>query len=130
MAALATQTDVETALKVIAPDRTLTADEIAALDALIGEATDLVVGYLHPSSVPTPTPPAITRVVASMVAVALTRPKGMLPETTQLTADVFSASFAPGATSPGLYLTHSMKQRLAPYRTGMVSQLMSSELGD
>ncbi|AXH46850.1 head-tail adaptor Ad1 [Mycobacterium phage Aminay] len=119
---LATLQDVQSALR-----RPLTQDETAALDGLLGEAEDAVVGYLHPYEVPTPTPPAITRVVASMVVAVLTRPATILPEATQLTADVFGATFAPGSTSPGPYLTAGMKLRLRPFRSGMVSQMLGSE---
>ncbi|AER26307.1 head-to-tail adaptor [Mycobacterium phage OmniCritical] len=122
MAALATAQDVTTAL-----GRELTGAESAAVEGLLLEATDLVVGYLHPSSVPTPTPDPITRVVASMVAAVLTRPKSIPHNATQLTADVFSASFESGTTSPGPYLTGAMKLRLNPFRDGMVSQELSSE---
>ncbi|MGQ9349722.1 hypothetical protein [Mycolicibacterium gilvum] len=119
---LATSQDVQTAL-----GRELTADETAAVAGLLDEATDLVVGYLHPFEVPTPVPAAIVRVVASMTAAVLLRPASIPHEATQLTADVFSASFAPGTTSPGPYLTAALKARLRPFRTGMVSQELGSE---
>lgn len=121
MTALATQQDVQAAL-----GRELTAQESAAAPGLLAEATDLVVGYLWPFEVPTPAPAGIVRAVASMTAVVLTRP-AIMHEATQLTADVFSASFAPGTTSPGPYLTAALKQRLRPFRVGAVSQVLGSE---
>ncbi|ALF00444.1 head-to-tail adaptor [Mycobacterium phage BoostSeason] len=120
--ALATSQDVKRALR-----RDLTQAEQTDLSELLAEATDLVVGYLHPYPVPTPTPGAIKRVVASMVAAVLTRPTQILPETQSLTADGFGVTFTPGGNSPGPYLSAALKQRLRPYRTGMVSVAMSSE---
>ena len=120
--ALATVQDVEVAL-----GRALTETEQQRVAGLLLEASDLVAGYLHPNSVPSPTPPPIRRVVAAMVSAALTRPSTIPQDAVRLGADIYSVEFAPGATGPGQYLTAAMKARLAPYRTGAVSQLLGSE---
>lgn len=120
--ALATQDDVRAALR-----RDLTESEQDWLDGLLEEASDLVIGYLDPHPVAVPTPDAITRVVASMVATVLNRPANILPDTQSLTADSYGIQFVPGATSPGPYLSDSLKKRLAPYRTGHVVVELSSE---
>jgi len=121
---LATQADVEAAL-----GRSLTANEAARVGALIDQASDLVTGHLHPCPIPTPTPGPITRVVAEMAANVLSRPTVLLPETQTMATGPHSVSFAPGATSPGPYLTAAFKTRLAPYRcgNGMVSVQLGSE---
>lgn len=119
---LATGQDVQAAL-----GRELTGQETAAVAGLLDEATDSVVCHLWPYQVRTPTPAAIVRAFASMTAAVLTRPAAIPYEATQLTADVFSASFAPGTTSPGPHLTAAIKQRLKLFRTGMVSVAMGSE---
>lgn len=121
---LATQDDVRAALR-----RELTESEQDWIDGLLNEASDLVVGYLNPSLVPTPTPAAISRVVAGMVAAVLNRPSGILPDTQSLTSDSYGVTFASGATSPGPYLTQAFKDRLSPYRLGIVEMSMSSERG-
>lgn len=122
MVALATQDDVRDALR-----RALTDHEEEWADSLILEAGDLVVGYLHPYEIPADIPEAITRVVAGMVAAVFNRPTGILPETQSLTADSYGVQFAPGATSPGPYLTEAFKKRLRPFRSGSVVVEVSSE---
>jgi hypothetical protein len=120
--ALATQDDVRASLR-----RDLTESETDWLDGLLEEASDLVVGYLYPNQVPVPTPDAISRVVASMVATVLNRPANILPDTQSLTADSYGIQFTPGTTSPGPYLSAAFKERLDPYKTGFVSVSLSSE---
>lgn len=124
--AYATTTDVAAAA-LIAIGRSELADNLPPLDELLAEASDLVDGHLYPSTVPTPTPGAITRVVAAMAAAVLARPSTLLPETQSLTADGFGVTFTPGTGSPGPYLTAGLKARLRPYRLGMASVAMESE---
>lgn len=119
---LAIQDDVRAALR-----RDLTASEELGVEALIEEASDLVLGYLHPYQIPVETPGPITRVVAAMVAAVLNRPTAILPDTQSLTADAYGVTFAAGATSPGPYLTESFKKRLRPYRPGIVAVELGSE---
>uniref|UniRef100_A0AAU8GQ52 Head-to-tail adaptor n=1 Tax=Mycobacterium phage Pharb TaxID=3136626 RepID=A0AAU8GQ52_9VIRU len=118
---------VKAALKALR--RTDLAETVTAEDVepLLQEASDLVTGHLWPSEVPTPVPDPITRVTAAMVAVCLTRPTEILPETQQLSADGFGVTFTPGSGSPGPYLTKAQCQRLRPYRSGMTSVAMGGE---
>lgn len=120
--ALATRADVEAALR-----RSLQPDE--DVDGLLEEASDLVVGYLHPCPIPDPTPPAISRVVASMVAAAISRTPGLPVAATNATAGPYGLAFAAESTSLGPYFTNALKQRLRPYRcgNGMVSVQLASE---
>lgn len=122
--ALASEQDVETTLR-----RDLTPDESDGVDGLLETASDLVTGYLFPCPIPDPTPPAITRVVADMVAAVMNRPTSILPDTQSLNAGVFGVNLAPGAMSQGPYLTAAFKQRLKPFRcgNGMVSVQLGSE---
>lgn len=122
MPSLATQDDVRAALR-----RELTETEAEWIEPLLAECSDLVVGYLDPSQVPSPTPAPISRVVAAMAAAVLTRPSTILPDTQSLTADVYGVTFQPGATSPGPYLTESFKKRLRPYRAGVAVVGFDSE---
>lgn len=98
--------------------RALTSDEQTYVENLIDEACDLIDGYLYPSVVPASTPGAITRVAADMVAAVFNRPKGVLPNTSQTAADIYSVTFEAGTTNPGPYLTAAFKIRLDPYRFG------------
>lgn len=109
--------------------RPLTPTESDGVDALLAAASDLVIGYLHPTPVPDPAPGAVTRVVADMVAAVFNRPAQILPDTASLSAGVYGATFAPGATSQGPYLTASFRERLAPYRrgSGLISVALGSE---
>ncbi|QAX95552.1 head-to-tail adaptor [Mycobacterium phage MarkPhew] len=122
---LATLADVQAALRALR--RADLAEGLTDASELLQEASDLVAGHLWPSEVPTPTPPPISRVVAAMVAAALTRPTEILPETQSLQADGFGVTFTPGTGSPGPYLTAALKARLRPYRSGMASVAMGSE---
>ena len=119
---LANQDDVRDALR-----RTLTDSEEEWADSLIDEAGDLVVGYLYPYEIPEDVPPAITRVVAGMVAAVFNRPANILPETQSLTADSYGVQFAAGATSPGPYLTKGFEKRLNPFKVSCVVVEMGSE---
>lgn len=121
--ALATEDDVAAAL-----GRQLTDAERGAASALLETATDLVTGYLHPCPIPTPTPAAISRVIADMVAAVFSRPAGVLANTSDLSADIYGVKFAEGSTSPTPYLTAALRERLAPYAcTGFVSMPLVSE---
>lgn len=121
---LASQDDIEKALR-----RELTDSEAESVDGLAETASDLVVGYLFPCPIPDPTPPAIVRVVADMVAAVLNRPPTQLPDTQSLNAGIFGVNLTPGSTSQGPYLTAAFKQRLKPFRcgNGMVSVQLGSE---
>ena len=119
---LATQDDVRSALR-----RDLTENEADWIADLIDEASDLVTGYLYPYPIPHPTPLAITRVVAAMAAAVLNRPASILPDTQSLSADSFGVTFAADSTSPGPRLTAPFKERLKPFRTGVVAMALDSE---
>ncbi|WNM68302.1 head-to-tail adaptor [Mycobacterium phage Tierra] len=122
---LATTADVQAALRAL--QRPDLAEPLTDVSDLLQEASDLVTGHLWPNPVPDPTPGPITRVTAAMVAAVLTRPKEILPETTNLSADGFGVAFAEGGTSPRPFLTRDMKMRLRPYCSGMSSVSMGSE---
>ncbi|ASR86847.1 head-to-tail adaptor [Mycobacterium phage Jeckyll] len=124
---LASLDDVKAALRAMGKPEL--AEALAAEDVtdLLQEATDLVTGHLWPGEVPSPTPPTITRVTASVAATALTKPRELLPETESLQADGFGVKFTPGAGSPGCYLTAAQKTRLRPWKRSAVSVPMSSE---
>lgn len=122
MAALASEDDVRAALR-----RDLTEGELTWVDGLLDEASDLVVGYLDPFTMPDPVPGAIARVVGSMVAAVLNRPASILPDTQSLTADSYGVTFANGTTSPGPYLTEGFKKRLSPFKSGAFVVGMTSE---
>ncbi|ASR85801.1 head-to-tail adaptor [Mycobacterium phage Paola] len=124
---LATLDDLKKALKAL--KRPELAESLAAEDVadLLEQASDLVVGYLYPSTVPDPIPPAITRVTAEAAALSLIRPSDIPAEAQTLQADGFGVTFAAGGTSLGAYLTAALKLRLKPYRSTMVSVPMGSE---
>jgi len=124
--ALATQEDVEQALR-----RPLTTEELEYLSEPLEAASDHVVGYLHPFPVPTPTPDAVKRVVAEMVAALLSRPStDALPlEVKSMQVGPYGSTFAAGATSLGPYLTEAMKLRLRPFRPSAVSIALGSGRG-
>jgi hypothetical protein len=99
---------------------------------MLEQASDLVIGYL--GAVPTnPVPPAVVRVVASMVAAVLTK-----PATT--TADYVATGYntsreqaavrvgVESATTTGPWLSQSLKMRLEPYRTTVFSIQLGSEV--
>ncbi|MEU2106491.1 hypothetical protein [Nocardia sp. NPDC019255] len=119
--ALATQADVEAAL-----GRPLTMEEAALVANQLDEASDLVLGYLRCPPA-TPTPDAITRVVAAMVVALIRRPATQPANADQLTAGPYGMRFTEGSTSGGPWLTAALKMRLAPYRCSMVSVPLVSE---
>jgi hypothetical protein len=118
--ALATEDDVAAAL-----GRTPDSD----VETLLEEASDLVAGYLGCPTLD-PVPPAVSRVVASMVASALNRAPGMagIAPGDSLTAGPYTVRS--GDSSSGtVWLTNGLKMRLRPYRCGSsVSVALESEL--
>ncbi len=118
--ALATQADVVKALR-----RDLTSQEEEDVDNLLDEASDLVLGYLK-CPPPTPTPEAIVRATASMVAAVL-RPTNLPENAETLTAGEYSMKLAEGSTSKSPYLTAALKLRIRRWRCSMVSVPLSSE---
>ena len=125
--ALATTVDVQGALRALQRADLAAALMDADVSELLQNASDLVTGYLWPGEVPTPVPDTIKRVTASVVAVSLTRPRELLPETQSLQADGFGVTFTPGAGSPGVYLSAAHKTALRPWKRSAVSVPMSSE---
>lgn len=119
--ALATQADVVKALR-----RVLTTEEAEHVDDQLDEASDLVLGYLKCPPV-APTPDAIVRVVAAMVAALLNRPKTTPVNADQITAGEYGWKFTEGSTSDGPWLTSAQKMRLAPYRCSAVSVPLVSD---
>jgi hypothetical protein len=120
--ALATAADVVKALR-----RDLTSEEDEFVDSQLDEASDLVIGYLRCATLPTPTPDAVVRVVAAMVAAVFDRPS-TLPNADSVNAGPYGWKFTEGSTSNGPWLTAALKMRLAPYRCGgMVSMPLVSE---
>lgn len=119
--ALATPEDVEAAL-----GRALTEAEQEAVANQLEEASDLVLGYLKCPPV-IPTPDAIVRVVASIVAALLNRPKTQPLNAEQMSAGPYGTRFTEGSTSGGPWLTSALKMRLAPYRCSVVSVPLVSE---
>lgn len=119
--ALATVADVEAAL-----GRDLDADE--DVDSLLEEASDLVFGYLGWGEIPDEVPGAVVRVVASIVAAALTAPSvPAYPAGVQATAGPFSIQVGSEGGSSKVFLTGALKLRLRPYRTSVVSVPLRSE---
>lgn len=102
--ALATSDDVEAAL-----GRPLTED----VDFLLEEASDRVVAYL--GYTPDPTPPAVGRVVAAMVAAVLTRPT-VVEGAEALTAGPYGVRFSANASTRGPWLSSEQQKRLNPFR--------------
>lgn len=118
--ALATEDDVAAALG-RSPD--------SDVETLLEEASDLVLGYLSCPDLD-PVPPAVARVVASMVASALNRAPGMasIAPGDSLSAGPYSVSS--GDSSSGtVWLTNGLKMRLRPYRCGSsIGVRLQSEL--
>lgn len=112
--ALASEDDVENAL-----GRPLALGE--DVSTLLEEASDQVIGYLRYE--PDPVPPAVARVVATMVVAVLTKPAtpaadygtpsgyNVARETMPVKVGVESA------TTTGPWLTAALKMRLKPFRT-------------
>jgi hypothetical protein len=120
--ALATEDDVAAALG-RSPD--------SDVETLLEEASDLVLGYLQCPELD-PVPPAVARVVASMVASALNRAPGMasIAPGDSLTAGPYSISGGDSG-SGAVWLTNGLKMRLRPYRCGsVISVSLQSELYD
>lgn len=114
---LATQTDVEAAL-----GRACTPEEAARLDHLLGEASDLVAGYLRcGNGLQLPYPDPVVRATASMVVAVLNRPAALPADADQVNAGIYGVHFVSGSTSNGPWLTASLRERLDPYRCGASS---------
>lgn len=115
--AFATDTDVEAAL-----GRALTTAEDAAVDSLLDEATDLLIGYLGTD--PDPVPAAVKRVCARMVARVFAQAAGGAPvvgaSQMQQTAGPFSqsTSFTSATSNGSPWLAAADKIALRPYRLG------------
>lgn len=112
--ALAEVEDVEAAL-----GRDLTGTEGAQADALLEEASDLVIGYLgcEPED---PTPATVTRVVARMVArvFSQTNPTGATGTTQSVGPFSQTVQFASGTTGGNPWIASADKISLRPYRCG------------
>lgn len=119
---LATDSDVVAAL-----GRPLEQGEQQRVQALIGEASDLVEGHTR-RRFPVPAPGAVTRVVARMVARVLGVDTDVDPavESEQLSAGPYQVSTRIGADmrSGGPWLSRADKTALAPYRRGVTNQVM------
>lgn len=114
---LATRADVETRL-----GRELDADEIARVDGLLEEASELVIAECRP--LPTPTPSAVRIVVSRIVARALSGPDetpGV--ESTQVSAGSFqlSRNFTSDGVSGGPWLSKTDRKMLRPWRRGVAN---------
>lgn len=119
----ATSEDVEAAL-----GRSLTGSE--DVDSLLEEASDLVAGYLL--HYPDPVPPAVKRVVATMVVAVLNKPDVTVADYSaggynQIRENAAIRVGVESATTSGPWLTQALKLRLRPYRRAMVSQLLTGE---
>ncbi|MGI5223058.1 hypothetical protein [Nocardia sp. CA-290969] len=119
--ALATPEDVEAAL-----GRPLTPEEAERVGNQLEEASDLVLGYLKCPPA-TPTPDAIVRVVASMVAALINRPPTQPLNAELLNAGPYGTRYTEGSTSNSPWLTGGQKMRLEPYRCSMVSMPLVSD---
>lgn len=119
--ALATEADVEAALK-----RSLSGDESDSVAIDLESASDLVLGYLN-CELPDPTPGAVVRVVADIVAALYSSAASMPQNVDSLAAGPYSMRFTDGSTSKRPWLTAALRQRLRPYRSGVVSVPLSSE---
>jgi hypothetical protein len=110
---LAYDTDVEAHL-----GRSLTAAEDEQVDALLEEASDLVIGYCKKDFEPYPYPAAVTRVVAAVVARSLLAASSGDPFVQQQSAGPFSIGRSAAAASGDVWLTAADKIKLRPYRLG------------
>lgn len=117
--ALAEDTDVVTTL-----GRDLTEAEAARVDALLDEASDLVIGFKGNDYEPAPYPDRVVRVVAGMVARVFTRGASAGEFTDQQTAGPFSVRFSADSSAGGVWLTRADKIKLR----GAVGGLTSTQL--
>lgn len=112
--AFANQADVESAL-----GRDLTDAEGQSVDALLDEASDLLVGYL--GCTPDPVPDAVKRVTARMVARVFSQAQiSVGASQVQESAGPFSrsTSYASGTSNGSPWLAAADKVVLRPYRCG------------
>lgn len=114
--ALAADTDVETAL-----GRDLTDAEAARVDALLDEASDLVIGFKGNDFEPAPYPDRVVRVVAGMVARVFTRGTTVTEFADQQTAGPFSVRFSADSSSGGVWMTRADKIKLRGTAGGLTS---------
>lgn len=114
--ALANQADVEAIL-----GRPLTPAELARLDALVAQASALVMGHLGCPTIQDPPPDAIRYVVAAMVARILSAGSaagGTVTGVEQESAGIFSRKFTTDASSGSPWLTKADRIALRPFRCG------------
>ena len=101
--------------------RVLTAAESARVEALLEDASAIVVGYCR-SAFADAVPGPVAGVVAKMVArvIGASQASGGLP-VQQQTAGPFSVAFPTAVTSGDMWLTNADKLALKPHRMSMVS---------
>ena len=109
--ALATQGDVEAML-----GRDLTTAEASRVVGLLARADALVMGWLGCPAEPAPLPPAITSVVADMVARVLGSTATVGVE--QVSVDSTSVRYSQSASSGAVWLTDSDRLALRRFRCG------------
>lgn len=112
--ALATDEDVEARL-----GRELTEAETLRVDALLDDASAIVIGYCGTDFEPAPYPTAVVGVVAKMVARALARGSSAGGEfVDQQAAGPFSARYSASTSTGDMWLTAADKLALRPHRRG------------
>lgn len=126
--ALATNADVEARL-----GRDLTEAEEGRAEALLDDASAIVIGYCGTDFEPPPYPSAVVGVVAKMVARTLSRGEvtgGEFAE--QQNAGPFGVRYSSASSAGDMWLTAADKLALRPWRRGggMVSVGLVSERYD
>lgn len=116
----ATSDDVQVRLS-----RSLSDPDWDWVDALLEDATALVIGYLGTDLEPGPYPQAAVSVTAQMVARVLSTPvaAGIESQTT----GPFAVSYSSGVQSGGPWLSQSDRQTLRALRGGSTSTSVVSE---
>lgn len=98
--------------------RDLTTTEAAQVDAVLDEASDLIIGYCRTDFEPSPYPGAVIRVTAAVASRALIAASAGDPFVQQQTAGPFSLTRNAAAASGDVWLTGADKIKLRPYRRG------------